>query len=139
MPPKSSAKRRKVKRQVLKELDVKISFLEGLTRRDPAYVDALQLLGDHYSQRGRVEQGLKIDQQLAQLDPGNPLVYYNLACSYSLNEDFDAAAVALDKAISLGYRDFNWLAKDPDLRRLRKHPIFRGLRDKIRQLQVDVD
>ena len=33
-------------RRETRELDVKISFLEGLVRRDPEYVDALQMLGD---------------------------------------------------------------------------------------------
>ena len=28
-----------------RDLDVEISFLEGLTKRDPKYVEALQLLG----------------------------------------------------------------------------------------------
>ena len=56
-----------------------------------------------------------MDERLARLEPDNPLVFYNLACSYSLTEQFDRAALALEKAFGLGYRDFNWLAKDPDL------------------------
>jgi tetratricopeptide (TPR) repeat protein len=138
MPDKSVAKNKKLTRTVARDLDVKISFLEGLVHRDPVYVEALQILGDHYTQRGRFLEGLKVDQQLSRLDPDNPLVFYNLACSYSLTEEFDEAVAALDKALALGYRDFNWLAKDPDLRQLRKHPVFRGLRDKIRKMKVKV-
>jgi len=137
MPEKISA-RKKMKRQESKDLDIKIQFMEGLVRRDPEYIEALQLLGDHYTQRGRYDQGLKVDEQLSRLEPHNPLVFYNLACSYSLIGEIDAAAHALEKALALGYRDFKWLAKDPDLRTLRKHPVFREIEAKIRKMNVKI-
>ncbi|HWD92579.1 MAG TPA: hypothetical protein VG938_09530 [Verrucomicrobiae bacterium] len=127
-----------MKRRESKDLDVKIQFMEGIVRRDPQYIEALQLLGDHYTQRGKYEDGLKVDEQLSRLEPGNPLVFYNLACSYSLIGEVDQAATALDKALALGYRDFKWLAKDPDLRILRKHPLFRDIEAKIRKMNVKI-
>jgi len=137
MPVKSSA-RKKLSRAGQRDLDVKIGFLEGLVRRDPAYVDALQLLGDHYTHRGRYLDGLKVDERLARLEPRNALVFYNLACSYSLTNQFDLAAAALENAINLGYRDFNWLAKDPDLRKLRQQPVYRDIQAKIRRIKIKV-
>jgi len=119
-----------------RELDTKIEFIEGLVRRDPNYVDALQILGDHYTQRGRINEGLKVDERLARLEPGNPLVFYNLACSYSLAGEMDQAVNALEKALQLGYRDFDWLVKDPDLKPLRGHAAFDDLKAKIRQLKT---
>ncbi|MGH7989821.1 MAG: tetratricopeptide repeat protein [Limisphaerales bacterium] len=137
MPVKSSA-RKKSSRASQRDLDTRIEFMEGLVRRDPDYVDALQLLGDHYTQRGRFTEGLKVDERLARLEPQSPLVFYNLACSYSLTEQFDRAALALEKSLQLGYRDFNWLAKDPDLKKLRQQPIYRDIRDKIRRMKIKV-
>lgn len=137
MPEKLSA-RKKMKRRESKDLDVKIQFMEGIVRRDPEYIEALQLLGDHYTQRGKYEQGLKVDEKLSRLEPRNPLVFYNLACSYSLIGEVDQAASALDKALALGYRDFKWLAKDPDLKTLRKHPLFRDIQAKIRKMNVKI-
>jgi hypothetical protein len=64
------------------------------------------------------------------------MVFYNLACSYSLADEFDRAAAALDKAVTLGYRDFAWLVKDPDLKKLRAHTAFDDLKAKIRQLKT---
>src|SRR2546423_8791593 len=114
MPEKNSAKNsKKFTRRDVRELDLKISFMEGIVRRDPRYVEALQILGDHYTQRGSYERSLKVDQQLSRLEPANPLVFYNLACSHSLNGELDRAAEALEKALRLGYRDFKWLARDP--------------------------
>jgi tetratricopeptide (TPR) repeat protein len=138
MPEKCSARTKKWTRKEIRDLDVKITFMEGVVRRDPKYVEALQILGDHYTQRGKYDHSLKVDQQLSRLEPRNPLVYYNLACSYSLNRDFDLAAAALEKALTLGYRDFKWLARDPDLRPLRKHPSFRHIEDQIRKMKVKI-
>ncbi len=138
MPEKCCAKNKKLTRREVCELEVKITFMEGIVRRDPKYVEALQILGDHYTQRGKHNHSLSVDQQLSRLEPGNPLVFYNLACSYTLNSEFDQAAAALEKALALGYRDFKWLAKDPDLRRLRKHPSYRTIEDKIRKMTVKI-
>lgn len=135
MPQKNSEK--KLSRVEQRELDTKIEFIEGLIRRDPQYVDALQILGDHYTQRGRFTDGLQIDEKLAQLEPDSPVVFYNLACSYSLTEEFERAVAALHRAIELGYRDFTWLAKDPDLKNLRDQPVYEGIKTIIRQLKKD--
>jgi tetratricopeptide (TPR) repeat protein len=137
MPVKSSA-RKKPSRASRRDLDIKIKFMEGLVRRDPDYVDALQLLGDHYTQNGRYTDGLKVDEHLVRLEPRSPLVFYNLACSCSLTGQFERAAAALETALQLGYRDFRWLAKDPDLHPLRQQPIYRDIEAKIRRMKVKV-
>ena len=94
MPDKSKSKSKKLTAAEQHDLDTKIEFMEGLTRRDPDYVDALQLLGDHYTQRGRFVEGLQVDERLARLQPDNALVFYNLACSYSLLSHLDEAFAA---------------------------------------------
>src|ERR1700690_657778 len=127
--------RKKLSRATQRDLDTRIEFMEGIVRRDPNYVDALQLLGDDYTQRGRFPEGLQGDERLASLEPQNSLVFYNPACRYSLTGRFDRAVSALEKALSLGYRDFAWLAKDPDLKKLRQQPVFDDIKAKIRRLK----
>ena len=134
MPEKSSS-RKKLNREKSRDLDIRIQFMEGLVRRDAEYVDALQILGDHYTSRGRYEEELKVDEKLARLEPGNALVLYNLACSYTLTDQMELAVETLGQAITNGYADFRWLAKDPDLKKLRKHPLYRTLKEKIRKLK----
>lgn len=133
--PEKKVSKKKMRPADQRELDVQIGFIEGIVRRDPGYVDALQLLGDNYTKRGRYNEGLEVDERLARLEPRNPLVFYNLACSYSLTEQFDHAVKALEKAIKLGYRDFTWLARDPDLRKLRKHPAYKAIAAKVREIK----
>src|SRR5678816_313040 len=136
--PKKVASRKHLTRQEKRDLDIEIGFLEGVVQRDPAYVDALQLLGDDYTKRGKYLSGLNIDQKLSGLRPRDPLVFYNLACSLCLTRNFEEAANALEQAINLGYRDFKWLAEDPDLHELRKQSVYRRIRAKLRQMKVRV-
>jgi tetratricopeptide (TPR) repeat protein len=135
MSVKSSSRKSRSSREQTRALDVQIQFMEGVVRRDPRYVEALQLLGDNYTKRGRYTEGLVVDEQLAQLEPENPLVFYNLACSYSLTDQCDRAADAVEKALSLGYCDFKWLAKDPDLRKLRAHSRYEQIRELIKRIK----
>ena len=134
--PKKSSDRKKLTRQEERDLDVEIGFIEGVVRRDSRYVEALQILGDDYTRRGRYRDGLMIDEQLAQLRPQDSLVLYNLACSYSLTDQVNQALTALETALSLGYRDFKWLTEDPDLQNVRHHPHYQKIRAKLRTLQV---
>ncbi len=136
--PKKFNDRKKLTRLEQRDLDIEISFIEGVIRRDPQYVEALQVLGDDYTRRQKFSEGLKIDEQLAQLRPDDPLVQYNLACSYSLTSQFELAAATLELAINAGYCDFKWLAKDPDLAPLRKHPAFARIRARIRTAKFKV-
>jgi len=50
--------RKKLTRQEQRDLDVEINFVEGIVRRAPDYIEALQLLGDGYTKRGRLDEGL---------------------------------------------------------------------------------
>lgn len=133
--PVKSRKSRETREQT-RALDIQIQFMEGVVRRDPRYVEALQLLGDNYTKRGRYSEGLGVDERLAELEPENPLVFYNLACSYSLLDRCEDAANSLEKALSLGYRDFKWLAKDPDLKKLRAHSRYKKIRTEIKRIKA---
>ena len=122
-----------------RDLDIEIQFLEGVVRRDRQYVEALQLLGDDYTRRGRFEDGLQVDRRLARLCPEDPLVHYNLACSFSLTEEFRKAAHALRKAIQSGYRDFEHLRRDSDLEPLRQTDLYAGIEQEIAELEAETD
>jgi tetratricopeptide (TPR) repeat protein len=123
----------KPKRAAGKEdLEFEIQFFEGVTKRDPGFIEALQILGDAYTKTGQWDKGLRVDKRLARLCPDSPLVFYNLACSYSLMSHLDEAFAALDKALRLGYSDAKWLTKDPDLENLRKDLRFEALKRELR-------
>ena len=110
------------------DLRFEIAFFEGIIVRDPEFVEALQILGDAYTKTGQWDKGLQIDERLAKLCADNPLVFYNLACSYSLLKRVDEAFAALNQAIQLGYQDACWLTRDPDLDNLRRDNRFEKIR-----------
>lgn len=111
----------------MEDLDFEISFYENLLKEHPDFADALIALGDAYTKRGRHKEGLRVDQRLAKLKPDDPTIRYNLACSHSLLKDARLCLEALKKAIHLGYRDFAFMEKDPDLEFIRKDPGYREL------------
>lgn len=117
---------RKLKKK-LENLDFEIYFFEELLKDNPDYVDALIPLGDTYTKRGLYEKGLAVDQRLTDLRPLDPVVHYNLACSYSLLGKVDPAIKSLEKAMRLGYADFGFMHKDPDLENVRKDDRYNEL------------
>lgn len=136
MPKDPGDRRKKPTAQELRDLDLEIVFMEGLVKRDPGHVEALQILGDNYTRRGRLQEGLRVDLRLCALRPEDCMVHYNLACSYSLTGQLDLAAAALERAINLGYNDFAFMARDPDLKNLREHAGYKKIRAKARRHQV---
>ena len=134
----SDSTKKNLSRQEQRDLDIEIDFLEGVLKRDRRYVEALQLLGDDYTRRGRYEDGLQVDRRLARLCPDDPLVHYNLACSFSLTAEYRKAANALRKAIPSGYRDFDHLRRATDLAPLRKQPVYAAIEKEIAQLEAEL-
>ncbi len=110
-----------------------IWFLEGIIEKYPSYVECLMLLGNAYTANGMYGKGLKIDLKLARLRPNDPLVCYNLACSYSLLGRRDQALESLGNAIDLGYSDLTHLENDGDLNNLRDEDGYRILVDKLKK------
>ena len=109
------------------DLDFEISFYEELIKDKPDFVAALIPLGDAYTKRGLYKKGLEVDKKLARLKPEDPLIHYNLACSYSLLKMVEQALQALKKAIDLGYRDFSFMEADTDLDNVRKDSRYKKL------------
>ena len=112
-------------------LDFEIWFYEGILDRCSGYVEVLQSLGNDYTARGYYEKGLWVDLKLSKLCPDDPIVYYNLACSYSLMGELDEAFASLKKSIERGYDDVQYLNTDPDLRSLRSDPRYEDVLELI--------
>ena len=101
-------------------LEFELAFYEKLLGAYPDFIDVLIPLGDAYTRRGLHDKGLEIDLRLTRLRAHDPLIWYNLACSYSLLARVDEALDALRRAVELGYADFEHLRRDPDLANLRR-------------------
>jgi tetratricopeptide (TPR) repeat protein len=110
-----------------------IWFFEGVIEKYPTYVECLMYLGNAYTATGMYEKGLKVDSKLARLRPKDPLVHYNLACSFSLLRRLNESLGSLEKAIDLGYDDLIHLVNDSDLDSLRDDEVYKVLINKLKK------
>ncbi|MBI3817656.1 MAG: hypothetical protein HY286_03110 [Planctomycetes bacterium] len=82
---------------------------------------------------GRHDESLRADEKLARLQPDDPIIRYNLACSLALLDRRDEAFSELDKAIELGYHDVKSICRDKDLKTLREDPRFAEIIRRLRE------
>ena len=78
------------------------------------------------------EEFVNLNSQLVRLRPDNATAHYNLACSLALVRRKADALRALQRAIELGYDDYQWMAEDADLDGLKKSPEFHALLAKLK-------
>ena len=116
-------------------LDFEIGFFEGILAAHPDHVEALMFLGNAYTVRGDHARGLEIDVRLLRLRPRDPIVHYNLACSYSLVGRVDDCLHSLERSVQLGYTDLEHIQRDEDLDNARKHARYARVLEMIRQTQ----
>lgn len=110
-----------------KPASFEIAFCESIVRREPDFVEALSMLANLYTDAGRIDEGLELDQRIVELHPENPISHYNLACSLALSDRNHEALDALRKALKNGYQDLRWLMQDTDLKSLHPLPEFQAL------------
>lgn len=113
------------KNQPNNDIDFEIRFYENILREAPDFIETMMALADLYTKKGMYREGLELDERLSRLRPEDPVIFYNLACSYSLLNDQHAALNAIRRAIDLGYDDFDHLIQDADLANLMTDAQFR--------------
>ncbi len=118
------------------EIDFQIRFYENILREVPDFIEALIAIGDLYTHKGMIAQGLEVDLRLSRLRPDDAMILYNLACSYSLLREIDKAFGAMKLALECGYDDFNFLEVDDDLECLRQDERFQDYLSQYRCKKV---
>ena len=111
----------------IQENQQELEFLQAVARRLPEDTDVMRVLGDLYTRTGAYADGLRMDERLSRLCAEDPVVWYNLACSLALSGRADDAFDALNRAVELGYNDYEWMKKDPDLNPLHGDPRFESM------------
>lgn len=109
------------------QLDFELDFFDALLAKLPDQPDILRAQASNLTRKGRVKDGLRVDQKLVSLRPADPTAHYNLACRYAVLQQRDLAFTSLRRAVELGYRDWQYMKQDRDLDAVRKDPRFRKL------------
>ncbi|MFH1777284.1 MAG: hypothetical protein ABH952_06990 [Candidatus Omnitrophota bacterium] len=114
------------------QLNFEIEFFKNLIKDKDDFIEALFPLAENYTRCGMYDQGLNIDLKLTTLRPHDPVVWYNLACSYALTKSYDLAIETLGKAVKLGYRDYEYMLRDKDLDNIKQDVRFKKILNKIK-------
>jgi tetratricopeptide (TPR) repeat protein len=65
--------------------------------------------------------------QALALDPDDPGMLYNVACTYSQLGKLDEAISVLERAVDKGYHNKDWMEHDPDLEPIKSSPRYQAL------------
>lgn len=109
------------------DLSFELTFFESIHEKDRSNLKVTEILAHLYTETGQITNGLKMDRKLVRNRPENPTARYNLACSLALKGRKKEAVETLRIAFELGYRDYDWLRKDPDLQGLHSYAPFNEL------------
>ncbi|MGH9443524.1 MAG: protein kinase domain-containing protein [Thermoanaerobaculia bacterium] len=104
-----------------------IQAMEIHVREIPEDARARILLAANYAEEGREDDSMREANLAMLLRPNEATVLYNAACTFcSLNKKAQALD-AISKAWRAGFRDPDWVRRDPDLSILHGEPEFEKL------------
>ena len=104
-----------------------IPSLERSAELDPSNIHIWLALGWCYKRSSRLDLAIQSLEEALSVDESQAIVYYNLACYWSLACNPKLALAYLTRAFELEppYRDL--VAEEPDFDPIRSHPGFREL------------
>jgi serine/threonine protein kinase/Tfp pilus assembly protein PilF len=73
---------------------------------------------------GKREEAEKEAEKAIELSPNDALMLYNAACFHSRLGNKDSGIKYLEQAIKLGYANYEWIKRDPDLNTIRNEPGY---------------
>ena len=101
-----------------------IQAMEAHVREIPEDARARVLLGAYYAEEGREDDAMRESNLAMLLRPNEAMVLYNASCTFcTLNKKAEALD-ALTKAWRAGFRDSDWVRRDPDLSLIHGEPEF---------------
>src|SRR5882724_9553493 len=81
---------------------------------------------------GEVERAKQWNERAMSLAPDDDAILYNASCVFAVLGEEDQALAGLQRAIEAGLAGGDWVSHDPDWERLRDHPRFQALVQRLR-------
>jgi len=94
---------------------------------NPDDARACQLGAVTASNVGQSEAAVEYAKRALAINPEDPLLLYNISCTYAVLGNADEALSCLESAVDKGYGQKNWLVQDSDLDSLRELPRFQNI------------
>jgi serine/threonine protein kinase/Tfp pilus assembly protein PilF len=107
-------------------------LIDARLQLDPDDVRAANLGAAVNAGIGNRERAMELAARSLAIDPDDPMLLYNVACTYLRFDDMHEEAMqCLERAIDKGFGHKEWIDHDPDLDSLRDHPRFKALSQAI--------
>ncbi|MGD9158752.1 MAG: tetratricopeptide repeat protein [Desulfobacteraceae bacterium] len=97
--------------------------------QDPGHIRSLNNMGVLSLNEEKYEDAIYFFEKAVKLKPKFANPYYNLACTYSLQNNGDKGMAYLLKAIEIDKNVKNWAKEDPDLENLKEYAEFTVITD----------
>jgi non-specific serine/threonine protein kinase len=108
-----------------------LQIIDKHMRMHPDDVRAICLGALSLAELGDRERSLEFARRAEEIDPGDSSVQYNLACVYATNERPEEAIDCLERSVTSGMAQKEWIEHDPDLDPLREHARFKAMLDRL--------
>src|SRR6266700_442295 len=82
---------------------------------------------------GEVKRSKQWNERAMSLAPDDDAILYNASCVFAVLGEEDQALAGLQRAIEAGLAGGDWVSQDPDWERLRDHPRFQALVQRLRR------
>jgi len=114
------------------DAEFEIGFFESVLKREPAYVDVVEILGGLYTKHGCIAAGLKMDRKLVKLQRATrpPITTSRAVCAQPPECRCPALAPAGGGA---WLQRFRLAAAGSDLESLKNHPEFVALLEQLKR------
>lgn len=93
----------------------------------PGDARALYFGANALAQLGEKERAISWADKALEIEGEERMVLYNVACVFTLLREFERAIDCLERSITHGFGQKEWMEHDPDLEPLRAHPRFKAL------------
>ncbi len=98
----------------------------------PEDVRARILLSNNYAAVGRPSEAAAQIEKAVAMRPNDANVLYNAACTYSIMRMKPEGLMMLAKATEVGFSDYEWVSRDPDLAALHDEAEFKAILEKLK-------
>lgn len=122
-----SLKRLGLPTEALRAAQASVHAAERVLQRHPDNVRALSLGGCMLPELNRKAEGKGWTERAVALEPDEPYVNLNAACSYTMLGEFDQALDFLERVPMSPVGNRSWITHDPSLDPLRSHARFTAL------------
>jgi tetratricopeptide (TPR) repeat protein len=110
-----------------------LTLTDNLLKRNPNDVRAIYFRSGALAELGRRTDSLEWAKRALEMEPDDPAVLYNVACTYATLAEFDEAIGLLERAVEIGFSHLEWIENDADLDPLRDQPRFKELLETLQE------